>query len=112
MVENEPARLLKVTFDRNAVERLLREKRLPVWDANRPGALVWIGVDQASHRRLGMPDDDTALYSVLTDSSGGRGVPLIFPLMDLEDQTLLQVADIWGDFEANIVALRAAILLI
>ncbi len=102
VVENEPARLLKVTFDRNAVERLLREKRLPVWDANRPGALVWIGVDQASHRRLGMPDDDTALYSVLTDSSGGRGVPLIFPLMDLEDQTLLQVADIWGDFEANI----------
>lgn len=101
-VEEEPARLLKVTFDHNAVERLLREKRLPVWDGNRPSGLIWLGVESGSRRRLGLPDADVELYAAMVESSGGRGIPLIFPLMDLEDQAGMQVADIWGDFEANI----------
>ncbi|MEJ1376448.1 MAG: DUF2066 domain-containing protein [Candidatus Sedimenticola sp. (ex Thyasira tokunagai)] len=101
-VEEEPARLLKVTFDRNAVERLLRAKRLPVWDGNRPSGLIWLGVESGSKRRLGLPDADVELYAAMVESSGDRGIPLIFPLMDLEDQAGMQVADIWGDFEANI----------
>ncbi|HEC15597.1 MAG TPA: DUF2066 domain-containing protein, partial [Sedimenticola sp.] len=31
-----------------------------------------------------------------------RGVPMLFPLMDLQDQSNLQVSDVWGGFGDNI----------
>ncbi|MES9858428.1 MAG: DUF2066 domain-containing protein [Sedimenticola sp.] len=102
LVEAAPARLLKVTFDRTAVDRLLRGKHLPAWGDNRPSGLVWMGLETSAQRRLGLPDADIDLYEALIASANSRGLPLIFPLMDLEDQVGMQIADIWGDFEANI----------
>lgn len=98
----EPPRLLKVTFDRNAVERLLREKHLSVWDGNRPNGMIWLGLDVNGQRRLGLPDADVEVYQALSSVSGSRGIALIYPLMDLEDQAGVQVADLWGDFESNL----------
>lgn len=100
--QTQPSRLLKVTFDQQAVSGLLRERRLPVWSANRPAPLVWLGLEQNRKRRLMLPERDVELMTVLRQTAEQRGLPLIFPLMDLEDQNSLQIPDLWGSFEPNI----------
>ena len=98
----KPSRLLKVTFDEQAVSGFLRERRLPVWSENRPSSLVWLGLEQNRERRLMLPERDIDQISVLKQTAEQRGLPLIFPLMDLEDQNNLQIPDLWGAFEPNI----------
>lgn len=101
-VEMEPLRLLNVTFDAPAVNRLLRDRRLPIWGGSRPTTLVWLGTERNRKRKLVMPDSAPVLVAALATSADSRGIPLLFPLMDLEDQASLQVSDLWGDFESNI----------
>ncbi len=99
-----PERLLRVAFDPTAVNRLLRQAGLPVWSENRPSVLTWLGTERNGRRRLLEPDSGSAVIAAARQAAGDRGLPLLFPLMDLEDQARLQVADLWGDFEANIRA--------
>lgn len=101
-LEVEPLRLLNVTFDAAAVDRLLRDRRLPIWGGNRPTTLVWLGTEQNRKRQLALPDTAPGLMAALASPADSRGIPLLFPLMDLEDQASLQVSDLWGDFENNI----------
>ncbi len=101
-LEVEPLRLLNVTFDAVAVDRLLRDRRLPIWGGNRPTTLVWLGTEQNGRRQLVLPDSTPELMSALASSADSRGIPLLFPLMDLEDQESLLVSDLWGGFENNI----------
>ncbi|MES9873960.1 MAG: DUF2066 domain-containing protein [Candidatus Sedimenticola sp. 6PFRAG7] len=97
----EPARLLQVEFDAQAVNRLLRQNRLPVWGENRPGGLVWLGEESKSRGRR-LTSAESGAWPVVEAAAQQRGIPLIRPLMDLEDQSRLKVADLWGDFERNI----------
>ena len=101
-LSESPQRLLKVSFDPVAVDRALRNKGLPVWGANRPATLVWLGVEQNRRRRLALPEQYESLWKTVQEVARERGVPLLSPLLDLEDQSRLRVSDLWGDFESNI----------
>lgn len=102
--EVQSGRLLQVSFDKNEINRLLQNRGLPIWSANRPSVLLWVGEEQQGKRRLLNPDMDTDVRAALDQVAAERGVPLLLPLMDLEDQGQMQVADIWGNFENNIRA--------
>jgi len=97
-------RFLRVFFDASAIDRLLTERQLPVWSANRPSILVWMGVEQRGRRRLLVSEEEPVLRKGIEAAAGIRGLPIVFPIMDLEDQGSLQVADLWGDFDSNIRA--------
>ncbi len=99
---DQPGRQLKVSFDKNELDRLLQSRGLPVWSANRPSVLVWLGLESKRKRRLMNPEIDADLRLVLEQVAAERGIPLVLPLMDLEDQGQMQVADLWGNFESNI----------
>ena len=101
-LSESPRRLLKVSFDPVAVDRALRNKGLPVWGANRPATLVWLGVEQNRRRRLALPEQDESLWKTVQKVARERGIPLLSPLLDLEDQSRLRVSDLWGDFESSI----------
>jgi len=101
---DQVGRALHVSFDKTELDSLLQSRGLPVWAANRPSILVWLGEERRGKRRLFNPDTDADLRQVLDRVSAERGVPLLLPIMDLEDQGQLQVADIWGNFENNIRA--------
>ncbi len=97
----EPVRYLQVSFDPVALNRLMRQSNLPVWGDNRPGLLVWLGREQAGRRQLvrAETDSEIALWQALEQAGRQRGIPLLLPLMDLQDQTSLREADLWGGFE-------------
>lgn len=99
---DESGRLLMVQFDEDAVQRLLRDRRLPVWGENRPSGLIWLGFEEQGQRRLMRPEGDGFVLDSMLQKADQRGVPMMFPLMDLEDQAGMQVADLWGDFELNV----------
>ncbi len=97
-----PDRLLWVRFDEKAVNRLLREGGVPVWGGTRPSTLVWLTRDAKGRRTLYQPDMEPELATAVTDAADQRGLPVVMPLMDLEDRNALQVSDLWGGFEENI----------
>ena len=95
-------RLLWVRFDQRAVNRLLRESGVPVWGVTRPSVLVWLGEERGASRSLISPERQGGLKSVLNSVAGDRGLPLVQPLMDLQDRNALPVSDLWGGFETDI----------
>ncbi len=92
------ARMLRVTFDEQAVNRMLRQYGIAVWGGMRPATLVWLAIEQDGRRSLATLDADEQSYSGIFNVMETRGIPILLPLMDLEDQTNLQVSDIWGGF--------------
>lgn len=97
-----PDRLLWVQFDEVAVNRLLRNKGVPVWGGARPATLVWLGVEVGGQRSLFQAEMEPDLRQGMDEIARARGLPILFPLMDLEDRASLQVSDVWGAFEQAI----------
>jgi len=92
------ARVLRLNFEPSAIARLLREAGFSVWSSNRPGLLVWIALSDGSGRRLMSEDDESDVRDALSDVAKQKGLPLLFPLLDLEDAASLSAAEVWGAF--------------
>ncbi len=99
-----PRQVLWAEFDREAVNRLLADSGLKVWGRERPATLVWLAVEERGRRRLLGSDDTGALFAALQVRAAERGLPLVLPLLDLEDQSRLRVTDVWGDFQDTVLA--------
>lgn len=93
-----PQRLIEVRFDPAALERRLAELGIPVWGLTRPDVLVWIGVETGGGRRWFDRELDVEATAVIEAAADARGVPLIWPLNDVEDRASLALADLWGGF--------------
>lgn len=99
---DRPDRLLWVRFDERAVNRLLRESGVPVWGGTRPSVLVWLGEERGASRSLVSLEQQDDLRAALKRVAYARGLPLMLPLMDVEDRSALPVSDLWGGFESDI----------
>jgi hypothetical protein len=99
-------RTLWARFDQATVERMLRDRGLPVW-TQRPEVLLWLGIEQAGQRRLLVLDSEPGARDALLARAAERGLPLQLPLMDLEDQGALLPADLWSDYLQSIRAASA-----
>jgi len=98
----EADRLLWVRFDEREVNRLLRESGVPVWGATRPSVLLWLGEEAGASRSLISLEQQPRLKATLTRVAEARGLPLLLPLLDMEDRSALPVSDLWGGFETDI----------
>lgn len=94
--EEIKARLLTLHFDPKAVTDLLTEAGLPIWGQNRPAVLVWIAVDEGDGRYLLTGETEGDIERLLSEHAARRGLPLIFPVMDLEDAAKVTVREVWG----------------
>lgn len=93
---------ISVRFDRALVENMLNSAGIPVWDQNRPTVMLWLSVQGPDGRRelLGA-DSEHPLLEIVREYSRIHGVPLLFPLMDLEDRRNLPIDVAWSlDAEA------------
>ena len=97
-------RILRLSFEPSAIAGLLRDAGYSVWGSNRPGTLVWIVVGDSRDRHLLSEASDNALFLTLGTLTRDRGLPLLYPLYDLEDASRLSIAEIWGGFTDRIDA--------
>jgi hypothetical protein len=88
-----PAQRLILTFAPQAIEEMLRSANLQLWPANRPSLLVWLVVNEPAGLSLVGGGDERELLSV---QARRRGLPLITPLMDLEDRLAVSGRDLWA----------------
>lgn len=98
----ESKRYLQITFDRLAVNQMLRKIGLPVWGKSRPQVLAWVGFEKNGNRSLLNPERDTVTPGLLTAKADRRGIPLMIPLMDLEDQGRISASELWGSFQQRV----------
>jgi hypothetical protein len=96
--------LLFVRFDAEAINRLLREAGTPTWGQNRPLILVWLALQTPDHP-LDIVDSSTDFQKLLRQSAKQRGLPMIFPTMDVTDLSLVSVTDIT---KLNLTSLQQA----
>lgn len=94
---------LWVRFDAGAVDRAVRDSGHPLWGRERPRVLVWLAIRDGGERDLLTEGDVTVRAPNLAGAARQRGLPLIFPLMDLEDRSEVSFADVWGGFDERVL---------
>ncbi len=121
-----PRQTLAVQFDEAAVNRALRDKKVgppgdtrapappapPAAPAAAPAAasagrstlLLWLASDRSGQRDFVTPETDPRLLAAANGAAREHGVPILFPLYDLEDRSSVSVADLWGGSVSNIEA--------
>ncbi|HEV2523624.1 MAG TPA: DUF2066 domain-containing protein, partial [Gammaproteobacteria bacterium] len=78
---------IKVVFNENRVNALLSSVRQSSWNKNRPLTLVW----------LSGAEREPLLASSMEKILSQRGIPCVFPLMDLTDTALVSEQDLMGE---------------
>ncbi|MCG8667945.1 MAG: DUF2066 domain-containing protein [Pseudomonadales bacterium] len=94
----EPAFELKVIFNARGINQLIRRAGLPIWASNRAELLVWLVTDDENGRRLVNADTAPELVASIQEQAQRRGLPIAFPLNDLQDQLAVTPGDVWGMF--------------
>jgi hypothetical protein len=108
---------LWVSFDGEAIERVLRNSGQNVWGGDRPLTLIWLAVDwgQGEREILGADDPERTsgearsidrnrlLRERLLGVAERRGLPVLFPLLDTEDLREVSFSDIWGAFDEAVI---------
>ena len=101
---------LTVTLDGPAIERTLRQAGATVWGSDRPLTIVWLAIDWGLGDReiVGAGDQDGDRRAVdrnqllrerVQAMATRRGLPIVFPLLDVEDLQRIGFVDIWGGFD-------------
>jgi len=101
--EGAQEKVLWVRFDEKAINRLLRDNRMPVWGRTRPAVLVWMVVDDRQSRILLGNNVSHPAKAFISEQAGLRGIPLRWPMLDLSDRASITTSDVWGSFEDTII---------
>ena len=86
--------LIRIDFDPQLIEGLLREHNFPVWGRERPSSLLVISYDVNENIRLVADDTAPDLVEALDAAAVRHAVPVLFPLMDLQDISMIDIGDI------------------
>jgi len=102
----EARTFISVNFDSELVNQTLMSSGVPVWDRERPAVMLWLSVQNAAgQREVLSADSEHPMLEIVREFSRVRGLPVLFPVMDLEDRRNLPVDVAWSLDEA---AIRAA----
>ena len=108
-----PDGTLVVSLDGPAIERVLRDANATIWASDRPLTVIWLAVDWGlGDREIVAADDpdrmpgdgrsidrNQILRERVQAVAERRGLPIAFPLMDVEDLRNIGFIDIWGGFD-------------
>jgi hypothetical protein len=107
--ESTPPRLmLRVNFDGVAIQQALRQQGVAYWGkTERPEILLWLAIEDRGTRYIVSAQDNSDAARELQQAARPRGIPLLLPLMDLEDQNQVRFTDVWGGFFEGLQAASA-----
>ena len=83
--------VLRVRFERTAVESLLKSAGLPLWTAHRPTLVLWL-LNDAPRRGISGRNSSDVLLAALRAEAQERGLPLVVPLGDAGEANAVTTA--------------------
>ena len=106
---------LIVSMDGDAIQQMLLQTDNSVWGTERPLTILLIAIDEGMGERVVLTSDGfeqewqgstnidkyRVMKQKMTLIANIRGIPIIFPKMDIQDQSTVDYSDIWGDFFKN-----------
>lgn len=95
---NNPARAMRVLFDELKLQNLLRKSQLGLWNEIRPETLVWLVVEEKGKRQFLNADKMPQIDNALKSAAKLQGLPLLFPLLDMQEQSLLSIAEVLSPY--------------
>lgn len=94
---------LVASFDRAALDRVLRDRGLKVWTpAARPPVVAWLALDEGSGPRL--VDSGETAARAMQQVAEQRGINLVWPRLDSPEQAQTTAQIVW---EADVMTLGA-----
>lgn len=78
--------VLEVNFNAKSINTLLRQAGQAIWSSDRPLLLAWIRLATPQGDQVLSSDGVPMLVSDLKQTAEKRGISLLFPAMDLQDQ--------------------------
>lgn len=93
-----PGRILRLSFEPNAIAGLLRDAGFAVWGSNRPSVLLWVALQDQNGRSIVSELNAPEFKQAFDELAQARGLPLLYPLLDLEDSARISEAEVWGAF--------------
>ncbi len=89
---------LNVSFFEPKVLELIDLAGIPMWPKNRPYTLLWIVVqDELEEKQLlGTSSDTSDILVLLHEAADARGLPLLLPLLDIDDLRAVSIDDVWN----------------
>lgn len=100
-----PQLMIDISFYQAEIQRLLDNAGIAVWPASRPETLVWLIVqDELGQRVTADPNADTGVVEMqaLQAAAVRLGLPVLGPLWDLEDLTVMRPELLWTLDEATV----------
>ena len=99
--EADDGLLLEVLFAQNLIDALLKDAQQPVWGKSRPLVLLWQGVEDELQRKA-LNQNSGPWRARLERAMNERGIPLLWPAQDLDDELVLPVERLWGLFKDDV----------
>ena len=90
--------ILVVNFNENRINQLFHQAKLPIWGSLRPQVLLWIIDEDGLHRTILSNSSNSVLPEKALSFSEQRALPILLPLMDLDDTNNMSLSDLWGRF--------------
>ena len=95
----QPATQLIMRFSQAPLEALLRNAQLPLWSSNRPDILLWTAINRGGKNYV---SSESPMGEALKLAASNRGLPIVSPLLDLEDRSALSVSRLWALDEGSV----------
>lgn len=76
------------------VQHMLREHNLPVWPEERPATLIWLALQDKNGQQIIAERSSHAIIKLIQKLADERGLPVILPLMDLNENIAVNFTDI------------------
>ena len=101
-VDGQRQLMLVTRFDDKAITRLLRDNGLGIWGGNRSTTLMWLAIDEGRHRQIQSSGRPSPLSESIDQVFEQRALPMIFPVMDFDDNRAISAVDVWGLFSSKL----------
>ncbi|MBZ6066608.1 DUF2066 domain-containing protein [Aeromonas schubertii] len=97
------ARQLVAEMDPGRVNQLLSQAKLPLLGAVRPQIALWLVIDD-SQRRMVSDQSQDGWANELRSGAAPLALPVVLPIMDLDDSSAVAVTDVLGRFAEPVAA--------
>lgn len=94
--ENYVNRLMML-FSPQVIKTLFRQAQINFWPESRPNTLVWLVEDTVEEgKKLLNAYSDSRVVEGMNRAAELRGLPIVYPILDLEDQIELSADQVWS----------------